>query len=60
MKHIRFHSVLLMLIGTGVTCHYCLETPVVKEPGLEVNDQKMYVAVSLHGYHCNCMTSYLF
>ena len=46
---------LMMLIGTGGTCHYYLETPVVlvtcKESGLEVNDKKkkMYVAVSLHG-----------
>jgi len=53
MKHIWFHSVLLLMIGTGVTCHYCLEMPVVsgtcKEPCLEVNDNQMYVAVSLHG-----------
>jgi hypothetical protein len=45
MKHIRFHSVLMMLIGTRVTCHSSVHTPVVlvtcKEPGLEVNDKKM-------------------
>jgi len=44
VKHSRFHSVLMMLIGTGRTCHYYLATPVVlvacKEPSLEVNDKK--------------------
>jgi len=59
MKHTRFHSVLMMLIGTGVTCHYSLETPAAsvtcKEPGLEVNDKKnvccyfiTWVALQLH------------